>query len=165
MKRRRRMRMMMVLPAVSVEALPGAQHWSMHSPGANAFNPLWLPFFTPPIILDNIRMNPGILRKLIWGYVSLALRGCIYGIHSHRFHPGTGMAPRTAGVIMHRGRARDHIVLRTNPAMDTWQWKRGVSGRDTEDRHSKNSSQPLMTWGGWSGWIIYRFLPCTTETR
>lgn len=38
-------------------------------------------------------------------------------IHSCHFLPGTGTAPRTTDVIVQRGRARGHTVLRTYPTI------------------------------------------------
>lgn len=37
-------------------------------------------------------------------------------IHSCHLNPGTGMAPRTTGVMIHRDRVRSRIVLRTSHA-------------------------------------------------
>lgn len=110
---RMRMKMRIGFQLTSSGASLVAQHLSMYFTGINSFNPLWLLF----VILSSHLAEDLAKKKLIWGYISLGLCRYIYVIHSPHFHPGTGMAPRTTGVIIQRHRARGHIVQRMNPAV------------------------------------------------
>ena len=124
MRKRRRRKVSTVLPAPSVEASPGAQLRStdftvltflIHSDSTSVI---------PPIMLDNIRMNLDILRKLtgdaFTGFTVIISTWYERGSQDYWCH-NTKRWGQSA----------------ENGSCHTWRWKCRVSGRGSEAGYSK----------------------------